>query len=174
MLNGEAVEENDELVAASEVDDNAISKEQELMERIVDDPQDSDPDRADASDWDPDSPRSFRGIHLKVELLDDEGVAFGERKSRVSVFSNVDYLRGQSRAAEASRVSRSDSSDQAQTSDGENGQSASAEEPVSIVYEANGRCQPHRIKVWKDGADEDSGLTVTVDRFGKTKVEDGR
>ncbi len=163
-LSGEIPEEDGEPVVYSEDDENSISKEQELMEKIVDDPRDYAPDKVDASDWDPDSPRSFRGIHLKVELLDDEGTAYGERKSRMSVFSNVDFLRRQARASSGS----SDSTKE----DGQSKDSVAAQEPVSIVYETNGRCQPHRIKVWKDGADEDSGLTVTVDRFGKTKVED--
>ena len=176
-LSGEIPEENGEPVVVSEDgEDNSISKEQELMEKIVDDPRDSSPDKVDASDWDPDSPRSFRGIHLKVELLDDEGSVFGERKSRISVFSNVDFLRSQSRAVEAARTAKPGeaSGESKDKSDDGGDTSVAAQEPVSIVYETNGRCQPHRIKVWKDGADEDSGLTVTVDRFGKTKVEDER
>lgn len=176
-LSGEIPEENGEPIVVSEDgEDNSISKEQELMEKIIDDPRDSAPDKVDASDWDPDSPRSFRGIHLKVELLDDDGSVFGERKSRISVFSNVDFLRSQSRAVEAARAAKpgEESSESKDKPDGEGDTSVSAQEPVSIVYETNGRCQPHRIKVWKDGTDEDSGLTVTVDRFGKTKVEDER
>ena len=175
-LSGEIPEEDGEPIIVSESDESSISKEQELMEKIVDDPQDSSPDKVDASDWDPDSPRSFRGIHLKVELLDDEGAAFGERKSRISVFSNVDFLRRQSQSVEAARAAKSGVADDTQAKDDKDTTTTAvaAQEPVSIVYEANGRCQPHRIKVWKDGTDEDSGLTVTVDRFGKTKVEDGR
>ena len=169
-LSGEIPEENGEPIVVSE------GGEQELMEKIIDDPRDSAPDKVDASDWDPDSPRSFRGIHLKVELLDDDGSVFGERKSRISVFSNVDFLRSQSRAVEAARAAKpgEESSESKDKPDGEGDTSVSAQEPVSIVYETNGRCQPHRIKVWKDGTDEDSGLTVIVDRFGKTKVEDER
>ena len=176
-LSGEIPEENGEpVVVAEDGEDNSIAKEQELMEKIIDDPRDSAPDKVDASDWDPDSPRSFRGIHLKVELLDDDGSVFGERKSRISVFSNVDFLRSQSRAVEAARSAKPGeaSSDTKDKPDDESDASTAAQEPVSIVYETNGRCQPHRIKVWKDGTDEDSGLTVTVDRFGKTKVEDER
>lgn len=176
-LSGDIPEEDGEPLVVSGADggsgDYSISKEQELMEKIIDDPRDHAPDKVDASDWDPDSPRSFRGIHLKVELLDDDGTAFGERKSRISVFSNVDFLRRQSRAAEAAR-SRQSSNKTDEETDESGKPSVDAQEPVSIVYETNGRCQPHRIKVWKDGTDEDSGLTVTVDRFGKTKVEDER
>ena len=175
-LSGDIPEENGTPLTVAEEgeSDNSISKEQELMEKIVDDPRDSAPDKVDASDWDPDSPRSFRGIHLKVELLDDDGTVFGERKSRISVFSNVDFLRSQARAVEAARSVKPGeaSGDTKDKTDDENDASVAAREPVSIVYEANGRCQPHRIKVWKDGTDEDSGLTMTVDRFGKTTVED--
>lgn len=172
-VNGEPIVADDESGADSS-SNTAISKEQELMEKIIDDPRDYAPDKVDASDWDPDSPRSFRGIHLKVELLDDDGSVFGERKSRISVFSNADFLRSQSRAAEAARKASSDNKGGDDDEDDDSKAAVTAQEPVSIVYEVNGRCQPHRIKVWKDGTDEDSGLTVTVDRFGKTKVEDER
>ncbi len=164
---GDIPEEDGEPIVYAEGDENSKSKEQELMEKIVDDPRDFAPEKVDASDWDPDSPRSFRGIHLKVEILDDEGTAYGERRSRISVFSNVDFLRSQARAASSGVSDASKAGDDSKDS-------IAAQEPVSIVYETNGRCQPHRIKVWKDGTDEDSGLTVTVDRFGKTKVEDER
>ena len=181
-LDGEEPEVIGETVTVSESDASpesdadraSITKEQELMEKIVDDPRDYAPDKVDASDWDPDSPRSFRGIHLKVELLDDEGAAFGERKSRISVFSNADFLRKQSRAAEAARSGKANEEKKDDDDDDGSKEPVSVQEPVSIVYEVNGRCQPHRIKVWKDGTDEDSGLTITIDRFGKTKVEDER
>ena len=44
-----------------------------------------------------------------------------------------------------------------------------SEGAVSIVFETNGRCEPHRILVWKDGKDEDSATVLTVDRFGTIK-----
>ena len=35
---------------------------------------------------------SLVGIHVKVEMLDQDGRAYGEKKRSISVFSNVDYL----------------------------------------------------------------------------------
>ena len=45
-------------------------------------------------------------------------------------------------------------------------------DPVSIVFETNGRCEPHRILVWKDGKDEGSATVLEVDRFGAIKNPD--
>ena len=44
------------------------------------------------------------------------------------------------------------------------------QEPVSIVWEANGRCDPHRVWVYLDGSTPDKGLCIKVDRFGAAKV----
>ena len=42
--------------------------------------------------------------------------------------------------------------------------------PVSVVWEANGRCDPHRVWVYLDGSTPDKGLCIKVDRFGATKI----
>ena len=44
------------------------------------------------------------------------------------------------------------------------------QEPVSIVWEANGRCDPHRVWVYLDGSSPEKGLCIKVDRFGAAKV----
>ena len=114
---------------------------------------------------------SLVGIHVKVEMLDQDGSAYGEKKRSISVFSNVDYLLKNARASNSEdkqqEEERKDEADDDKTD-------ASANEPVSIVYETNGRCAPHRITVYKDGQDESSGLTMEVDRFGKVTVEEDK
>ena len=114
---------------------------------------------------------SLVGIRLKVELLDQDGHAYGEKKrSSISVFSNVDYLlkRARESAAPASGAREEEKSE-----DPEDASAAKTpNDPVSIVYETNGRCPPHRITLYKDGQDESDGLVMEVDRFGAVKVED--
>ena len=44
------------------------------------------------------------------------------------------------------------------------------QEPVSLVWEANGRCDPHRVLVYLDGKNPESGLCINIDRFGAAKV----
>ena len=47
------------------------------------------------------------------------------------------------------------------------------QEPVSLVWEANGRCDPHRVWVYLDGKKPESGLCIKVDRFGAAKILSG-
>ena len=46
------------------------------------------------------------------------------------------------------------------------------ESSFSVVYEANGRCDPFLVTVFKDGTDERDGLTVSIGRFGRTVTGD--
>ena len=115
---------------------------------------------------------SLVGIHVKVEMLDQDGTAYGEKKRSISVFSNVDYLLKNARASTKTEGGQQD--EERKVDDGDEKSAASANEPVSIVYETNGRCAPHRITVYKDGQDESSGLVMEVDRFGKVTVEDDK
>ena len=115
---------------------------------------------------------SLVGIHVKVEMLDQDGTAYGEKKRSISVFSNVDYLL---RTARESTGAKKDENAAPKDDDGDaKGVSADRNDPVSIVYETNGRCEPHRITVYKDGQDESAGLVMEVDRFGKVTVEDDK
>ena len=46
-------------------------------------------------------------------------------------------------------------------------------EPVSIVWETNGRVEPHRVWIYPDGARPEDGLSIKVDAFGAAKVVSG-
>ena len=50
------------------------------------------------------------------------------------------------------------------------------QEPVSIVWETNGRVEPHQVWIYPDGAKPEDGLSIKVDAFGGAKVlaGDGR
>ncbi len=113
----------------------------------------------------------FPDVHLKVELQGEDGSFEGEKKKAVSVFSNVDYLLGRNKPKpdakeEKGAMSRSGASDDEEETKQE------TREPISIVFETNGRCEPHRILVWKDGKDEDTATVLEVDRFGAMKNPD--
>ena len=42
--------------------------------------------------------------------------------------------------------------------------------PVQLVWQANGRCDPHRVWVYLDGTERESGLVIDVDMFGAVKL----
>ena len=109
----------------------------------------------------------FPDVHVKVELGDEGESQTGKKKS-ISVFSNVDYLLGRGKTekedGEKNRETHSRASD-----DDDDEAKQETREPVSIVFETNGRCEPHRILVWKDGKDEDTATVLTIDRFGTIK-----
>ena len=45
--------------------------------------------------------------------------------------------------------------------------------PVSVVWETNGRVEPHQVWVYPDGAKPEDGQLIRVDRFGGAKVVSG-
>ena len=115
-----------------------------------------------------------RGVRVKVTMGDELiRTEESEKKSanKISVFSNVDYLLGKYREKKseekAAAEALAESSDAAPSSPDED------QEPVSLVWEANGRCDPHRVWVYLDGKKPESGLCIKVDRFGAAKVLSG-
>ena len=46
------------------------------------------------------------------------------------------------------------------------------ENSFSVVYEANGRCEPFVVRVFKDGMEDRDALTVNINRFGRPVTED--
>ena len=120
----------------------------------------------------PISSEVVRGVRIKV-LTGDElaETTQTEQKSanRISVFSNVDYLLGkykEKKTEEAKAASEQPADQQASPAN----VSGEDQEPVSLVWEANGRCDPHRVLVYLDGKNPESGLCINIDRFGAAKV----
>ena len=122
----------------------------------------------------PISSEVVRGVRIKVltgDELAETTQAETEQKSanRISVFSNVDYLLGkykEKKTEEAKAASEQPADQQASPANG----SGEDQEPVSLVWEANGRCDPHRVLVYLDGKNPESGLCINIDRFGAAKV----
>lgn len=114
-----------------------------------------------------------RGIRIKVlkdgEELASDGIAEGA-KNKISVFSNVDYLLGRYAEHQAQEEAAKEEPEETEQA---SGLDDDMQEPVSIVWEANGRTEPHRVYVYQDGSKPEKGLCIRIDRFGGAKVTSG-
>ena len=119
-----------------------------------------------------------RGMRVLVkkgdEALSDETDV--QVKSRISVFSNVDYLQdryNEAKAAEAAKDEGRGLASGGGTASPMGGSADDMEGTVSVVWETNGAVEPHRIWIYQDGEKPENGLMLNVDRFGAIKVMDG-
>ena len=118
-----------------------------------------------------------RGMRLKV-LRGDESLepsAAAAPRKKLSIFSNVDYLLSRYKDARAEAAKEKEAEKKKSESSGSGSEAAPAEEeePVSIVWETNGRVEPHKVWVYPDGARPEDGLCIKVDAFGGAKVVSG-
>lgn len=116
-----------------------------------------------------------KGMRLKV-VKGDEALAEADtgRKTKISVFSNVDYLIGRYKDAKAEARQKAQTQNGAAGDEAED--AAEADEsafPVSVVWETNGRVEPHQVWVYADGQRPEEGLLIRIDRFGAAKVLPG-
>ncbi len=124
-----------------------------------------------------------KGMRIKVVKGEDEAAAATAegRKPRVSVFSNVDYLLekfNRKTAAGDAKTAAGDAASGAvsKTSAKKDSKLAKANDdqgPVSVVWETNGRVDPHQVWVYADGQRPEDGLSIRIDRFGAAKVLSG-
>ena len=129
----------------------------------------------------PVSEEVVRGMRLKVVYGEELAVSDSETertKPRISVFSNVDYLLGRFKdaKAEAAKQEAAQKEEDSSSKEKDKDKDASAAEetgPVSIVWETNGRVEPHQVWIYPDGAKPEDGLSIRVDRFGGAKVLSG-
>lgn len=154
-----------------------------LPTRSIFDP-DADPPAPEAPDG-PDEgggaldaePQEFTDVRIKVEVLGDEEIYNRRKKNTgISIFSNVDYLLGRNRTASAYGKKNGANRDDKADADGEETEQETRE-PVSVVFEPNGRCPAHKVSIWRDGRDERDATVLEVDRFGTIKnpeAEDDR
>ena len=116
----------------------------------------------------------IKGMRIKVlkgnEALKDETVE--QARSRISVFSNVDYLQNRYKEAKAEEAKKTELAEKA-TDSTSSGSINDMNEMVSVVWETNGAVDPHRIWVYPDGKKPEDGLVLNVDQFGAIKVISG-
>ena len=134
----------------------------------------------------PVSAEVFKGICIKVltedEELEDSREIDEAKRSMISTFSNVDFLLGKYRAAKAKEkeAARAAEEQNAQTPAAPSAGAAGAETgSKSVIWQTNGRSDPHTIYVYREGSDPATdGWRIEVDRFGAAKIfapgEDGR
>ena len=118
----------------------------------------------------------IKGMRILVkkgdEALTDETAV--QTRSRISVFSNVDYL--QSRYKEAKNEVKGKGEGEGNGEGEEAKPSGSVNDmdgEVSVVWETNGAVEPHRIWIYPDGKKPEDGLMLNIDSFGAVKVLDG-
>ena len=110
------------------------------------------------------------------EALKDETTE--QKRSRISMFSNVDYLQSRykeaKKEAEAKKASESGGDGSGKDSASPLGGSVNdMDGPWSVVWETNGAVEPHKIWIYPDGKKPEDGLMLNIDQFGGIKVVDG-
>lgn len=102
-----------------------------------------------------------------------------QTRSRISVFSNVDYLQNRYKEAKADSA-KAESEAEVGGRGGEknnagkvSGSVNDMDGEVSVVWETNGAVEPHRIWIYPDGKKPEDGLQLNIDSFGAVKVLDG-
>jgi len=116
-----------------------------------------------------------KGMRLKVVMGEELAQVIVEtRKPKISVFSNVDYLLGKFKEAKKTSEDASAKKD-SEGADAKAGDAAKSEnqEPVSVVWDTNGRVEPHQVWVYPDGKKPEDGMLIRIDRFGAVKVLSG-
>lgn len=123
----------------------------------------------------------IKGMRILVkkgdEALTDETDV--QTRSRISVFSNVDYLQSRYKEAKADSA-KAESEAKVGGRGGEkddvgkvSGSANDMDEAVSVVWETNGAVEPHKIWIYPDGKKPEDGLQLNIDSFGAVQVLDG-
>lgn len=109
----------------------------------------------------------MHGIALKVVVGDEalDEVSDEIRQASRSAFSNADALLGHYGEAKRKAESEEKAEDGAPSIEADDSQ-----EPVRVVWEPNGRCEPHQVWIYPAGSDPEKGLSIRIDRFGAAKV----
>lgn len=130
----------------------------------------------------------LEGICIKV-VMDDEDVDArpGEvneaKRSMISTFSNVDFLLGTYRDERKKQKDAEAAESAGEASGGKGAAAGSAaaapaagieEEEKSLAWQVNGRCDPHTVYVYAEGADwRRDAWRIKVDRFGAARILEG-
>ena len=118
-----------------------------------------------------------KGVRLKVVKGEDFEEEVTGRKMKISMFSTTDYLISRYKDAKA-EAKKEDAAANAGSPQNEGAREAAApaesdQSPVSVVWEVNGRVDPHQVWVYMDGQKPEDGLMIRIDRFGAAKVLGG-
>jgi len=119
-----------------------------------------------------------KGMRILVKKGDEALVdeTSEQVRSRISVFSNVDYLQNRYRESKAETARKE--AESASPTGGAAGAAPSGsvndmDETVSVVWETNGAVEPHKVWIYPDGKKPEDGLMLNIDSFGAVKVLGG-
>lgn len=123
----------------------------------------------------PISTEVVKGLRLKVtmgdEMLAESTVSDEQRKSMISAWGTASgIIESYRKIREKSDAEKNPPEGDTSDAGAADGAGESAQEPVSVVWEVNGRTEPHRIWIYRDGSTPERGLSIKVDRFGAAKV----
>ncbi len=158
-VGGDGPDEETDAAAAKDGDkDGAQSHKGETVEDIL---------------FAPMADEMVKGVRIKV-TVGDELLEVKEREAKrtakISVFSNVDYLLGRFNEANGKSAAQEEAAKETEDAQSGGGGAYDLQEKTSVVWEVNGRCEPHRVWIYADGSDPDKGLCISVDRFGAAKI----
>ena len=113
-----------------------------------------------------------KGIMIKVVKEDDIAYdsAAKNGRSKISVFSNVDYLDRKFSPKKDATGTTAESGNPAKEPSAGSSDEEAVPPPVRVLWQTNGRTDPHRVWVYAAGSDPESGLSIRIDRFGAAKV----
>ena len=122
----------------------------------------------------PMSEEAVSGMRILVkkgdeELSDETDV---QARSRISVFSNVDYLQNRYKEAKNEVKGKGEGNGEGEEAK-PSGSVNDMDGEESGVWETNGAVEPHKIWIYPDGKKPEDGLMLNVDQFGGIKVVDG-
>ena len=122
----------------------------------------------------PISSEVVKGLRLKVtkgsETLSGEEVSADQRKSMISAWGTASGIIESYRKSQEKLAEEKAAEEAQETGAADESAASENQEPVSIVWEVNGRTEPHRVWIYRDGSTPEQGLSIKVDRFGAAKV----
>ena len=114
------------------------------------------------------------GICIKVVMAEEE---FAEdmgdnqaRRSKMSVFSNVDFLLGNFKKDREKKAAEKAKESAASAEFGDVSDETMSEDEKSVAWQVNGRCEAHTIYIYPEGGDVGDAWRIKVDSFGAVKV----
>jgi len=122
----------------------------------------------------PVSEEVLTGVCIKVVMDDEDAdgtVAIDNevRRSRISVFSNVDFLMSSFKKGREAEKERKEKETAAEETALQN-DVEEIEAEKSVAWQTNGRCDPHRIYIYPETGTIEDAWVIKVDRFGGVKV----
>ena len=123
----------------------------------------------------PMSEDAVSGMRILVKKGDEElsEETDVQARSRISVFSNVDYLQDRYKEAKKEAKAKDEGEESGGGAASPSGSVNDMDGTVSVVWETNGAVEPHRIWIYPDGKKPEDGLMLNIDSFGAVKVLDG-